>query len=872
MRNIKAILMAVLLLCLSLTVMFGLSSCDDEAPHVHAFTEKVTKEANCTEAGELTLTCECGYSYTKEIKAKGHTIEIDPAVPAQCTKGGLTEGIHCADCGFVFVERAETRPLGHKPGAAATCTTAQTCENGCGMEFAPAIGHFVVTEPTCTEGAICTLCNTEVTPALGHSIVVKDAVEPGCFTTGLTAGEHCDRCHAEVKAQEIIPAAGHIYVPTVTEPTCKAGGYTTYTCKCGLEYVDDYTEIVTHDYEGVVTAPGCFENGYTTYTCRFCHEASYVADYTAPTHVWEYYENYDGFERHCINGCDAVESAAAPVADSYKASVSKNYVSDRVNQLIIRNGQYGANGLRIGGANWAAAPDVDMALFPEYATTYPDIIRDFDQTGRWVEYEFVVDKDGYVDIIWHIASSAWNGSTNGGIKDMAASMIITIDGKPIDIKDLALPAGDNVNDPTWWNMHAFVLEGVALEEGVHTFKCQLTKKSAGLNVGYMEIKSNRNVSVRAPKVTGADIVVEDNKTIYVLTVENCNYALDEIRVFDHKDFEIVSYEVVDGTATIKVDISRPYEFYPHLSFAGQNYVNGANKSGDVLLTEGEGFTAKTVERDGRNYNLGTGWGMPRVEVAILSTTEKSITVQRADFDQDGDKLWWSFKFALKGYYPEYLQIFETDIDYESEIIANSDGTYTLRINIVDYKDMKQRHNPHLRVMGKTWTAQSKNGDIKPSVLPNKVIYLNGTEYWIRNYYGMPTIDVNKSDGKVMAWNGWDLRVENNRVYYVLSYYCVGYDENKDISFDGVPFTTERNGDIVEFKFDFTDRTSQFWPHLKVKGVFWDGLKDTKCGNNNGDVKHGYYSSNKNWNVIRTIEHNGKTYKVGIQWQMIIFSR
>ena len=46
-----------------------------------------------------------------------------------------------------------------------------------------------------------------------------------------------DRCGTEVK-----PAHTHSYTETVTPPTCKDQGYTTYTCSCGHSYVDNYTD------------------------------------------------------------------------------------------------------------------------------------------------------------------------------------------------------------------------------------------------------------------------------------------------------------------------------------------------------------------------------------------------------------------------------------------------------------------------------------------------------------------------------------------------------------------------------------------------------------------------------------------------------
>lgn len=42
------------------------------AEHTHSYTEKVTKEATCTEKGTKTFTCECGDSYEEEIAALGH--------------------------------------------------------------------------------------------------------------------------------------------------------------------------------------------------------------------------------------------------------------------------------------------------------------------------------------------------------------------------------------------------------------------------------------------------------------------------------------------------------------------------------------------------------------------------------------------------------------------------------------------------------------------------------------------------------------------------------------------------------------------------------------------------------------------------------
>ena len=81
----------------------------------------------------------------------------------------------------------------------------------------------------------------------------------------------------QTEVSEGVLTIEHDHQAVVTAPTCTEGGYTTYTCICGDEYVADAVEALGHDYKAVVTAPTCTEGGYTTYTCSVC-EDSYVAD------------------------------------------------------------------------------------------------------------------------------------------------------------------------------------------------------------------------------------------------------------------------------------------------------------------------------------------------------------------------------------------------------------------------------------------------------------------------------------------------------------------------------------------------------------------------------------------------------------------
>ena len=116
--------------------------------------------------------------------------------------------------------------------------------------------------------------------------------------------------HYEIKA-----VYSHSYTTNITAPTCTKQGYTSYVCRCGDSYTDDYVdalghteatdkaveptctqtgltegkhcsvcnkvlvkqeviEALGHDYEVVITAPTCTKQGYTTYTCH-CGDSYY---------------------------------------------------------------------------------------------------------------------------------------------------------------------------------------------------------------------------------------------------------------------------------------------------------------------------------------------------------------------------------------------------------------------------------------------------------------------------------------------------------------------------------------------------------------------------------------------------------------------
>ena len=113
------------------------------------------------------------------------------AVPATCTKAGLTEGKRCAVCGEVMTQQLIVPALGHKPRTLAA--VAATC-----------------TKTGLTEGSKCSICGEILTPqqsipALGHKPQTLAAVAATISATGLTEGSNCSVCGEILTRPNITP-------------------------------------------------------------------------------------------------------------------------------------------------------------------------------------------------------------------------------------------------------------------------------------------------------------------------------------------------------------------------------------------------------------------------------------------------------------------------------------------------------------------------------------------------------------------------------------------------------------------------------------------------------------------------------------------
>ena len=162
-----------------------------------------------------------------------HTVVIDPAVVATCTKTGLTEGKHCSVCNTVIVAQKTVAKKAHS--YTSTVTTQATCK-------AEGVKTYK-----------CSACGDSYTEKIAkkaHTIVTDAAVEATCTKTGLTEGKHCSVCKTVTVAQKTVAKKAHSYTSSVTkQPTCSAEGVRTYKCSCG----DSYTEKIAKKAHTLIT-------------------------------------------------------------------------------------------------------------------------------------------------------------------------------------------------------------------------------------------------------------------------------------------------------------------------------------------------------------------------------------------------------------------------------------------------------------------------------------------------------------------------------------------------------------------------------------------------------------------------------------------
>ena len=166
------------------------------------------------------------------IPAPEHTWVRDTAVAATCITTGLTEGWHCSVCGEVWIAQRETPATGQHHWVTGDDAVAATC-----------------TETGLTASIYCSVCDTvkaqEIVPAKGHIAVNDTCYDATCTKSGLWGGQHCSVCGVVLKEPTEIPAIGHCVIYGARqEATCTESGFIgeDYCDYCG-EVLKERTEI-----------------------------------------------------------------------------------------------------------------------------------------------------------------------------------------------------------------------------------------------------------------------------------------------------------------------------------------------------------------------------------------------------------------------------------------------------------------------------------------------------------------------------------------------------------------------------------------------------------------------------------------------------
>lgn len=338
-------------------------TCDVYVPHEcnRATLEYVRQvQADCYNEGKkLHYLCSCGKIYA-DINATNEVIDESQLVlPAlnhpisNVTKTTRTEPTHTSDgnidywtcslCGDIFSDENCTVKVtdvvipatGHDDADLISWTKTETEHQkvcSCGAVLEREEHNFIwVTDKTstCVEEGVkheeCTVCSYSryadtAIEKLNHTTNKTSAVAETCTEDGNIEYFTCTEC-GNIFADEactqmitledtVIKATGHVYKAVVTAPTCTEQGFTTYTCTCGQNYVEDYVSATGHTEGDWVTTiePTFDEKGEETKYCTVCNEILQVRDIEPIGHEageWVVYieptcENYGIRYRQCL--------------------------------------------------------------------------------------------------------------------------------------------------------------------------------------------------------------------------------------------------------------------------------------------------------------------------------------------------------------------------------------------------------------------------------------------------------------------------------------------------------------------------------------------------------------------------------------------
>lgn len=196
-------------------------------------------------------------------------------------------------------------------------------------------------EHECSDELVCDYCKMEVqgivTHQMGEWITETEAT---CIENG-SEYKICNNC--DYSETQVIDAVGHSHIPSVTDPTCTAQGYTTYTCECGDTYVGDYFLAKGHRWSNWETTVEVTADtdGEQTRKCTACGTTETRIIYRTSIIITVTDANGDVIKKEIINE-DITEISFNDLADGeYTLKVEKaDYVTREYTVTSIENEAY----------------------------------------------------------------------------------------------------------------------------------------------------------------------------------------------------------------------------------------------------------------------------------------------------------------------------------------------------------------------------------------------------------------------------------------------------------------------------------------------------------------------------------------------------
>lgn len=270
-----------------------------------------------------------------------HVVTVFPAVPATCTKDGLTEGKRCTVCGAMLVQPEREPARGHLWGSieytvsddGSVMTASRVCLRDAAhieSETAAASATVVLTATCARKGKTsykATFTNEtfgkhsltrEDIPQLPHTEVIDIAqIDPTCTETGMTKASHCSVCNAVLSEQTSIPPDGHTeIIDESIPPSCTTDGLTEglHCQRCGTILIAQQpVGKLGHDW-GEFSVPEWNETQYRVEKTHACQRAGCDCRETVEADFTQYGCGADLTAKLYEEGT-LIVSGAGPMAD-----------------------------------------------------------------------------------------------------------------------------------------------------------------------------------------------------------------------------------------------------------------------------------------------------------------------------------------------------------------------------------------------------------------------------------------------------------------------------------------------------------------------------------------------------------------------------